>query len=73
MENQQKFFDKMTKIENETDDSLSKLVTEELRKLREQIQTNSAIFDKKLQNIQSEVNVDKIMKKIDKRMSKEEA
>jgi len=63
----------MAKIENETDDSLSKLVTEELRKLREQIQTNTAIFDKKLQNIQSEVNVDKIMKKIDKRMSKEEA
>ena len=40
MENQHKFFEKMTKIDNESDDTLQKLVAEEMKKLREQIELN---------------------------------
>ena len=37
----------MAKIENETGDSLSKLVEEELRKISDQIETNSKLVDKR--------------------------
>lgn len=40
MENQQKFFTKMTKIDNESDETLQKLVAEEMKKLGEQIELN---------------------------------
>lgn len=40
MENQQQFFTKMTKIDNESDETLQKLVSEEMKKLSEQIELN---------------------------------
>lgn len=73
MENQQQFFEKFTKIDNESDDTLQKLVAEEMKKLREQIELNQQLIDKKITKIYTDIKVDKILKQLDKKISKEEA
>ena len=47
IESQQKFFDNLAKIENETGETLSKLVEEELRKISVFIDTNSRMVEKR--------------------------
>lgn len=73
MENQQQFFAKMTKIDNESDETLQKLVSEEMKKLSEQIELNQQLVDKKITKIYTDIKVDKILKQLDKKISKEEA
>ena len=73
MENQQQFFANMTKIDNESDDTLQKLVSEEMKKLSEQIELNQQLVDKKIAKIYTDIKVDKILKQLDKKISKEEA
>lgn len=45
---------------------------DQLKKLSEQIETNAALVDKRIGSIGKEINVDRLMKLIDKKMSKEE-
>ncbi len=63
----------MTKAESETDKSLTKLVSDEIRKLSDQVSTNAQIMDKRIGMVQAEINVDRLQRLIDKKMSKEEA
>ena len=63
----------MTKIDNESDDTLQKLVSEEMKKLSEQIELNQQLVDKKIAKIYTDIKVDKILKQLDKKISKEEA
>ena len=63
----------MTKIDNESDETLQKLVSEEMKKLSEQIELNQQLVEKKITKIYTDIKVDKILKQIDKKMSKEEA
>lgn len=72
LESQQKFFDKMAKIENETGDSLSKLVEEELRKISDQIETNSKLVDKRFQKVSQDMDMEKVWKQLEKKVNKEE-
>ena len=72
LESQQKFFDKMAKIENETGDSLSKLVEEELRKISDQIEINSKLVDKRFQKVSQDMDMEKVWKQLEKKVNKEE-
>eukprot|EP00347_Sterkiella_histriomuscorum_P017595 403348737 len=72
IQNQQKFFDNLTQMENETDASITKLVGEELKKLGEQISSNNKIIEKKIQKVYTDLDVEKLSKQIEKKVNKEE-
>lgn len=63
----------MAKLESDQDKNLMRLVSEELQKLSKQIETNANLVDKRIHRIQSEFDVEKIMKAIDKKLSKDDA
>ena len=71
-QSQKQFFDKMMSMESDQDKNLTRLVQDQLQKLSEQIETNAALVDKRIGSIGKEINVDRLMKLIDKKMSKEE-
>lgn len=56
VENQQKFFQNLTQMENQSDQSITKLVGEELRKLGEQIGTSTGVLDKKIAKLQKQLD-----------------
>lgn len=52
----------MARIDNESDETLQKLVAEEMKKLREQIELSQQLVDKKISQIYTDIKVDKILK-----------
>lgn len=63
----------MAKIESQTGESLSKLVEEELRKLHEKVDANNRSVDKRLKKLVSDIDIDKVWRQIDKKISREDA
>ena len=73
IESQQQFFEKMAKIETQTGESLSKLVEDELRKLHDKIDSNTKTVDKRMKKLAADIDIDKVWRQIDKKISREDA
>lgn len=71
--NQEKFFSNLTKMESQTDSSISKLVGDELKKLGEQISTNNKVVDKKLEKVYKDLDIKKLTMALEKKFGREEA
>jgi len=71
-ENQKALFQNLTKMESKSDESISKMVQEEIRKLSEQIVQQGSIVDKKLAKLKIEFDTGKIEKTIEKKAGRDE-
>ena len=60
-------------MQSETDDTLHKLINDELRKISEQISNNSKLTDKKIAKLNEDINIDKLVRMIDRKLGKEDA
>ena len=63
----------MAKVETQTGDSLSKLVEDELRKLHDKIDASTKTVDKRFKKLASDIDIDKVWRQIDKKISREDA
>ena len=70
---QQKFFDNLTHMENETDATITKLVGDELKKLGDQISQNTKILEKKIEKVYKDIDIEKMNKQVEKKLNKDEA
>lgn len=68
-----KFMEKIQKIQSETDETMNKLINDELRKISEQLVNNSKLVDKKIAKLYEDISVDKLIRMIDRKLGKEDA
>ena len=73
VDNQRQFFAQIEQCNRQTDENLTKMLGEEMRKLTDQAQIHSKVIDKKIAKLYQELDVEKMNKNIERKMGKEEA
>lgn len=73
VDNQRQFFAQIEQCNRQTDENLTKMLSEEMRKLTDQAQIHSKVIDKKIAKLYQELDVEKMNKNIERKMGKEEA
>jgi hypothetical protein len=73
LENQKQFFVQLSEITSKTDQKLSQLVSDEMRKVTEANAFNMRLMDKKFQKLTSDIDIDKMNRTIASKLSKDDA
>ncbi len=73
VDNQRSFFAQIEEITNKTDEHLTLVIQEEIRKMNELVNINSKVTEKKIQKLYQDLDMDKVMKLLERKMPKEDA
>ena len=73
VDNQRTFFAQIEEINRQTDRNLTCLIQEEIKKMNDQVGINNKVIDKKIAKLYLDLDMDKLMKQVDRKMHRDDA
>jgi hypothetical protein len=73
VDNQRTFFAQIEEINRQTDHTLTTLIQEEIKKMNELVSINSKVIDKKIAKLYNDLDMEKLLKLVDRKMNRDEA